>query len=116
MNELITPRELVQAMYETGRADVEGVRQILRQERLVEVPQAVAAKKRRDATIRIYCRVTWVVIVTAAPLGIAREVWPDLLFAWMMAAMVWSTIVVALFFLLTKEEKSDVWTVGGTHG
>lgn len=119
----ITPRMIVQAMCDTeaNLADVEEVREVLRRERLVEVPQAVATKKKRNAIIRTYCRVLWVVIATAVPLSIAKEIWPDLWLTWTLAAVIWSVIVammLALFFLLTKEEKrnADVWTVGGTHG
>lgn len=114
----ITSRELVQAMYdpETERADVEGIRQYLREERLIEVPQAVATKKRHDATIKIYCRVLWGIIAAAVPLSIAKEIWLDLWLTWLIAVAIWSVIVatmLALFFLLTRDEgNAAVWTIG----
>lgn len=121
----ITPRMIVQAMCDTeaNPVDVEEVREVLRRERLVEVPRALAARKKRNATIRAYCRVLWGIIAAAIPLSIAKEIWPDLWLTWTLAAVIWSVIVatmLALFFLLTKEEKrnADVWTIGsgGTHG
>lgn len=115
----ITPRMIVHAMCdpEANLADVEEVRQVLRQERLVDVPLALAARRKRNAIVRVYCRVLWGVIATAVPLSIAKEIWTDLWFTWLVAAVIWSVIVammLALFFLLTKEEKRNaaVWTIG----
>jgi hypothetical protein len=106
----ITSRELVQVMYdpETGPTDVEEIRQFLRDERLVEVPLAFALEKRRAAWIKVYCRVLWVVIALALPLGVAKEIWSDLWLTWMIAGVIWSVVVLVMlgvFFVLVRSEE-----------
>ena len=116
---LITPRMIVQAMCdaEADPVDVEEVRQILRQERLVAVPQAVAAKKKHDVAIKVCCRILYVVLVAVVPFAIAKEIWPALWLTWLIVAITWSAIafpMLALFFLLTRndeEKHADIWTV-----